>query len=51
MRIHQYAQLIADIGKYIVRISLSYLLHPLHLGVILLLLYRCWVYYLVVLLL
>ena len=51
MRIHQDAQLSADVGEYIIRISLGYLLHPLHFGVILCFLRRCRVYYLVVLLL
>jgi hypothetical protein len=51
VRIHQRAELVADVGKYVVRISLCYLLDPLHLGVILLLLYRRRIYYLVVLLL
>jgi hypothetical protein len=49
IRVHQHTQLFTDVGKYIVRVGLGYLLHPLHFRVVLLLLCWCRVGYLLVL--
>jgi hypothetical protein len=49
--VHQHTQLIPNLGVNVIWVSFGYFLHPLYFGVVLLLLYRCRVYYLVVLLL